>query len=119
MLPIAALSSTISLISLLVVAPVRAENPDHVRQLLATKSCTGCDLRGADLSGADLSGADLRGADLRGADLRGANLSGADLSGANLSGASGANLDSALLDETTTMPSGSLYNPRPSWIGPK
>jgi len=88
---------------------VNAENPDHVRQLLTTNSCPGC----------DLSGADLRGADLRGADLRGANLSGADLSGANLSGASGANLDSALLDETTTMPSGSLYNPRPSWIGPK
>ena len=84
MLSVAELSSTISLISLLLMTPVSAENPDHVRQLLATKSCPRCDLSGADLRNADLSGANLQGADLRNADLSGANLQGADLRNANI-----------------------------------
>jgi len=75
----------------------RAENLDHVRQLLSTKQCQRCDFIGAGLVMAQLPGADLRGANLTranlsqanlvGADLRGARLAGASLSGANLSGA--------------------------------
>lgn len=84
-----------------------AANPEHTRQLLATRQCSQCDLTdaglvmanlaGADLTGADLSRANLSRANLMGADLRGANLMGASLHGANLSGAnlSGANLTAA------------------------
>lgn len=76
-----------------------AANSEHIRQLLATKQCQNCDLRGAGLVMADLSGADLRGANLSGANLSRANLSGADLSDADLSGAGlfGANLSGAKL----------------------
>lgn len=49
--------------------PVKAENPNHVQQLLSTGECMGCDLVGADLSGEHLIGADLRKADLSGANL--------------------------------------------------
>ena len=95
------------------VDPAEASNPYHVKRLLETKSCEGCDLRNARLSGRDLSSANLVGADLTNADLRdtilvgadltlailrkanltnamlnGANLSGSDLSFANLSNAS-------------------------------
>jgi uncharacterized protein YjbI with pentapeptide repeats len=52
-------------------APVKAENPEHVRQLLETKRCPGCDLTGANLANIDLSEADLTGADLSGANLSG------------------------------------------------
>ena len=38
---------------------VQAANPEHVKQLLATKQCQNCDLSGAGLVMADLSGADL------------------------------------------------------------
>ena len=84
-----------------------AANPEHTRQLLATRKCSQCDLTdaglvmanlvGADLTGADLSRANLSRANLMGADLRGANLMGASLHGANLTGAnlSGANLIAA------------------------
>lgn len=87
--------------------PVLAANPEHTRQLLATRKCSQCDLTdaglvmanlvGADLTGADLSRANLSRANLMGADLRGANLMGASLHGANLTGAnlSGANLTAA------------------------
>ncbi|MFB2839006.1 pentapeptide repeat-containing protein [Floridanema evergladense] len=89
------------------IGPGLAANPEHTRQLLATKKCSQCDLTdaglvmanlvGADLTGADLSRANLSRANLMGADLRGANLMGASLHGANLSGAnlSGANLTAA------------------------
>ncbi|MBE9223861.1 pentapeptide repeat-containing protein [Phormidium sp. LEGE 05292] len=92
--------------------PALAANPEHTRQLLATKQCSRCDLTdaglvmanlvGADLSGADLSRANLSRANLMGADLRGANLMGASLNGANLTGAnlSGANLAAADLRDT-------------------
>ncbi|MDJ0620849.1 MAG: pentapeptide repeat-containing protein [Calothrix sp. MO_192.B10] len=79
----------------------QAANADHVRQLLATKECEGCDLSGAGLVLADLAGANLRGANLRGANISRANLSGANLQGANLSAASlfGVNLSGANLQE--------------------
>lgn len=98
------------------IAPLhaRAENLEHIQQLLSTKNCPACDLSGAglvltDLTGANLSGANLVrtnlsranlvGADLSGADLTGASLNGANLSGANLSGANlnGTDLRDALL----------------------
>lgn len=58
----------------------RTSNHNHVKQLLVTKRCQGCDLGGADLSNANLAGADLREAELSNANLNGANLRGADLS---------------------------------------
>lgn len=88
-------------------APAKAENLQHIRQLLSTKECQQCDLSGAGLvlanlesgklSGAKLSRANLSRANLMGADLSGADLSGASLYGANLTGAnlSGANLTGA------------------------
>ncbi|WP_255527303.1 MULTISPECIES: pentapeptide repeat-containing protein [Trichocoleus] len=77
----------------------RAENSDHLRQLLSTKQCQKCDLSGAGLVLADLSNADLREADLSGVNLSRANLTNANLSGAKLLGASlfGANLGGANL----------------------
>jgi uncharacterized protein YjbI with pentapeptide repeats len=79
------------------VGSVQAENPLHVRQLLTTKECPGCDLyeanlgpvnlRGANLSNANMYRANLRFADLREARLVGANLFRADLRGADLTGA--------------------------------
>lgn len=54
---------------------------EEVRELLWSKECPECDLRGANLSGADLNGADMRGADLSGADLSGADLRHAELTG--------------------------------------
>jgi hypothetical protein len=89
------LTTAICLTPLAIVTPLRAENPEHVKQLLQTKSCEGCDLSGANLSGANLSFAVLVGANLRGANLSRANLSQADLTRANLSQA---NFQSAILD---------------------
>lgn len=79
----------------------QAANPQHIRQLLASKQCQNCDLTGAGLVMADLSGADLSGANLAGANLSRANLSGVDLRGANLSGTGlfGANLSGANLNQ--------------------
>ena len=118
-------SFTMSALLLTIAIPARAENLDHVQQLISTKQCQRCDLSraglvlaqltganlgqanlaGANLSravlaGADLSGAKLAGASLNGADLSGAKLVGADLSGADLRGAflSGADLTDARLD---------------------
>jgi uncharacterized protein YjbI with pentapeptide repeats len=105
--------------------PAQAFNREHVKQLLKTNKCPGCDLTYADLSGknlkeADLTGANLNAANLHGAKLQRANLTGANLNlvdfseaklnGANLTGASlvlawfnkarldGANLTKAILD---------------------
>ena len=84
-----------------------ASNFQDLSQLLSTKKCPLCDLRGAglvmvNLSRADLTGADLSGANLSQADLTGANLAGANLTGASLFGAnlSGANLNGAITDGT-------------------
>ena len=72
----------------------KAENFEHLDQLLTTGKCPNCDLIDAGLVMIDLKGADLRGANLIGANLSRADLTGADLSGANLTNASffGANL---------------------------
>ncbi|HEY9882273.1 MAG TPA: pentapeptide repeat-containing protein [Thermosynechococcaceae cyanobacterium] len=80
--------------------PAWAENLEHTQKLLATKQCSGCELRNAGLVYADLRGADLSQADLTRANLSQANLQGADLRGAILVGASlsGANLTEAKLD---------------------
>ncbi|MDI9638338.1 pentapeptide repeat-containing protein [Oscillatoria amoena NRMC-F 0135] len=66
----------------------------QVQQLLETKACPGCNLRGANLAKANLGGANLAGADLADANLSQANLGGANLENANLAGANlqGANL---------------------------
>lgn len=95
---------------------VRASDPAHVAQLIATRSCVNCDLSGEDLSGfglsqSDLSGANLSTAKLYKADLSGANLKnavllGADLSGANLTGTLDANLTGAKTDAKTTCTDG-------------
>jgi uncharacterized protein YjbI with pentapeptide repeats len=66
-----------ALLALLGASPALAENPAQVRQLLTTRICPGCDLRGANLSGANLSSANLTGANLSDANLTGANLTGA------------------------------------------
>lgn len=55
-----------------------------VKQLLETKECVRCDLRGANLSSADLEGVNLEGANLAGANLQGADIEKAYLVGANL-----------------------------------
>jgi uncharacterized protein YjbI with pentapeptide repeats len=62
----------------------QAANPDHVKQLLQTKSCPGCDLSEANLSDKDLQGANLSGADLHSANLSRSNLTQADLSDAKM-----------------------------------
>ncbi|MEY2984423.1 MAG: hypothetical protein RLZZ568_1040 [Cyanobacteriota bacterium] len=84
-----------------------ANNYQDLSQLLSTKKCPLCDLRGAGLVMVNLSQADLTGADLSGANLSQANLTGANLTGANLTGASlfganlsGANLNGAITDGT-------------------
>lgn len=102
------LLATVTFLSTLsLTIPVRAENLEHIRQLLSTKTCTQCDLSGAGLVMSNLAGAKLSGANLSQANLSQANLSGADLSGANLTGASlyganltGANLAGVILDGT-------------------
>ncbi len=75
----------------------KAENLDHIRQLLSTKQCQSCDLQSASLVMANLQSASLSNANLQqanlsrvnliGADLRNAKLAGSSLSGANLGGA--------------------------------
>jgi uncharacterized protein YjbI with pentapeptide repeats len=102
LLALATILSTLS-----VSIPVRAENLEHIRQLLSTKECNQCELSGAGLVMSNLAGAKLSGANLSQANLSQANLSGADLSGADLRGASlyganltGTNLAGAILDGT-------------------
>jgi len=56
----------------------------QVQQLLETKQCVRCDLRGADLTGEDLDEANLEGANLEGANLKDTSLEGAYLVSANL-----------------------------------
>lgn len=94
---------------------VQGEDLAHLRQLMTTKQCEGCDLTNSGLVMADLAGANLRNAnlvranlsraDLTGADLRGANLAGTSLNGANLAGANltGANLAGADLRDAYLM----------------
>jgi uncharacterized protein YjbI with pentapeptide repeats len=75
---------------LLLAAPMRAENPEHIKQLRETNRCPGCDLSRVELTGtmvieADLSGANLQGANLSATDLREVFLEGSNLTQANLS----------------------------------
>lgn len=95
--PILAITTLLSTICL--TTPASSANLEHIKQLLATRQCQGCDLSGAGLVLANLSGANLSGANLRSANLSRANIVGADLSGADLSNASlyGANLSGAKL----------------------
>ena len=81
--------TTILLTTMGLTAPAIAKSyePNHLKRLLETNQCPGCNLSNADLRGVNLSYADLRGANLSYADLRGANLTGANLSGANTKGA--------------------------------
>jgi uncharacterized protein YjbI with pentapeptide repeats len=60
---------------------------NRIHDLLTTKQCPDCDLRGADLEGLDLRQVNLEGANLQGANLRNANLGRANLQRANLQGA--------------------------------
>jgi uncharacterized protein YjbI with pentapeptide repeats len=83
-LPIAMSLVTSVLATVATGAIARAENPNHVQQLLQTGKCPSCNLVNADLREAHLIGADLRNANLTGANLTGANLEGADLTGAKL-----------------------------------
>ena len=75
----------------------RAENLDHIRQLLSTKQCQRCDLQNASLVMANLQSASLTNANLQQANLSRVNLAGADLRNAKLAGSSlsGANLGGA------------------------
>lgn len=97
----------VALSSICFTTTATAENFNHIRQLLSTKECPGCDLSGAglvmanlpnaklseailtraNLSRSILTYADFTGADLRGASFFGADLSGADFTGADLRGA--------------------------------
>jgi uncharacterized protein YjbI with pentapeptide repeats len=63
---------------------VLAYEEDHLRQLLETNICIGCDLVGVDLSGKMLERADLSAANLAGARFTQTNLYEANLSGARL-----------------------------------
>jgi len=78
---------------------LKAENLNHLSQLLSSNDCVACDLNAAGLVNANLAGAQLENANLSNANLSGANLAGANLTGANLTGASlnGANLTGANL----------------------
>ena len=88
-------TATVLLLGLGVTTPAYSQNPNDLKQLLETRFCQGCDLRGANLSGAHLIGVDLRDANLAGANLANINLEGADLKGANLTSA---NLEGAFLN---------------------
>ncbi len=104
----AAIIWTLAVSSLGIGSIARAENPDHIRQLLATKQCQRCDLSGAglvrvqlpaanlqqsDFSRANLSQGNFASANLQGARLAGSSLAGANLSGADLTGADLRNTD--------------------------
>jgi tetratricopeptide (TPR) repeat protein len=83
--------------SITIALPAKAENLDHMRQLLSTKQCPGCDLSGAGLVLTNLTGANLAGANFSRANLSQSNLTSANLQGARLAGASltGTNLGGA------------------------
>jgi serine/threonine protein kinase len=74
-------------------SPQIAITPDAVVQLLTTRECRNCNLRGADLSGTNLRSVDLKGADLRGANLRNADLRSSSLENVNLTDADLRNAD--------------------------
>ncbi len=94
-------------LSLVFPSYTKAENIEHLNQVLQTKDCENCDLSHAGLVMINLKSANLRGANLVGANLSRADLTGADLSGANLTNTSlfganltGANLTGAIFNNT-------------------
>jgi uncharacterized protein YjbI with pentapeptide repeats len=72
-----------------------------IKQLLQTKECLKCNLKGANLINANLIGANLKDADLSYANLSGANLIGANLKGANITNT---------VFQGTVMPDGTIRN---------
>ena len=67
-------ATAVLLSSLWISTSVKAENPDHLKQLRETQQCRKCDLSGADLRGIKLAKADLSGANLTCANLTRTNL---------------------------------------------
>lgn len=78
------LASALFIATLTQAGAATAANPSHLKQLLVTKQCPGCDLSQSDLQGADLTGANLERANLSQARLNAATLYKANLRGANL-----------------------------------
>ncbi len=83
-------------------APIKAANPEAVKQLLETNECPDCDLSGANLAGAELSYSNLQRTDLCNANLSGADLRNANLRDANLDGASLRNASLIAVDFSNT-----------------
>ena len=75
------------LISINFVGFVKAANPEHLKQLLDTNQCEGCNLTSANLEGHNLKNANLKNANLKNANLEAANLQGAIIEGVNFEGA--------------------------------
>jgi uncharacterized protein YjbI with pentapeptide repeats len=115
-----AILGTLGAISLTSYAELAFADPNHLRQVLQTRSCEGCNLAREKLSFANLRGANLRNAnlfsaDLKLSDLREANLIGAILDKADLRGAdlTGADLTGTYMSETNfcgaIMPDGQKF----------
>ena len=101
------LFAAVAVLATLVGSSASAFDPAHLKRLMETNECKGCELSNANLLGAKLRGAILASADLRNAILREANITGANLGGADLTGA---NLTRAYMNDVilcnTTMPDG-------------
>ena len=108
------LLATVAVVLAMVGSSASAFDPAHLKRLMETNECKGCELSNANLLGAKLSGAILVEAILARADLRNAILREANITGANLGGAdlTGANLTRAYMNDVilcnTTMPDKSV-----------
>ena len=108
------LFAAVALLATLVGSSASAFDPAHLKRLMETNECKGCELSNANLMGAKLRGAILVEAILARADLRNAILREANITGANLGGAdlTGANLTRAYMNDVIlcnpTMPDGSV-----------
>ena len=106
------LFAAVAVLATLVGSSASAFDPEHLKRLMETNECKGCELSNANLLGAKLRGAILVEAILASADLRNAILREANITGANLGGAdlTGANLTRAYMNDVilcnTTMPDG-------------
>ena len=106
------LFAAVAVLATLVGSSASAFDPAHLKRLMETNECKGCELSNANLLGAKLRGAILVEAILASADLRNAILREANITGANLGGAdlTGANLTRAYMNDVilcnTTMPNG-------------
>jgi uncharacterized protein YjbI with pentapeptide repeats len=106
--------AAITVAATLISSGASAFDAEHVKQLIETGNCAGCDfIRGnlsrANMKGADLSGASLKGANLRASDMTEVNLNDSDLSGADLTDAdlTFSIMNGAILCNTT-MPNGEV-----------